>query len=263
MAGPESIPNYQALNFDIATKRSAIDKAADLLEKASARGTKDGLAQAAVEFESLFLYFMLKSMRGTIERSDIFGDSRSIDMYQSILDDELARKAANAGGLGVAKMLLNQVSPKGTESYQLINRFGPLNWTPNTAEGEPYPLEGIISSPFGYRDDPFTGELKFHRGVDLVMTEGAQIKAVKSGIVTFSGQKKGSGNMVVIKSDEGYVLSYSHNKENLVRQGQIVSKGQPIALVGSTGRSKGEHLHLEVSKEGNFINPIEIIKLRT
>lgn len=114
---------------------------------------------------------------------------------------------------------------------------------------------GLVSSKFGQRIDPFTGKRGMHKGIDIAGKEGAEILAVADGIVTWSGKRKGYGNLVEIDHGTGYVTRYGHNKKQLVEFGDTVHKGQAIALIGSTGRSTGPHVHVEVMENGKHVNP--------
>ena len=112
-----------------------------------------------------------------------------------------------------------------------------------------------ISSRFAYRISPFTGRREFHRGIDMAGREGSPIKAIASGIVERVGHYGAYGNLVEIKHPGGYSTLYAHNQAILVNKGDMVKKGQAIALLGNTGRSTGPHLHFEVIKDGKRINP--------
>jgi murein DD-endopeptidase MepM/ murein hydrolase activator NlpD len=116
-------------------------------------------------------------------------------------------------------------------------------------------IGGWISSHFGFRVDPFTGLGAFHRGVDFAGKPGSKVIATGGGSVTFAGYKTGYGNVVEITHPTGYVTRYGHNARNLVRPGATVQKGDPIAVIGSTGRSTGTHVHFEVEKDGKVVNP--------
>ncbi|HLT04994.1 MAG TPA: M23 family metallopeptidase [Pseudomonas sp.] len=119
--------------------------------------------------------------------------------------------------------------------------------------------QGYLSSPFGRRTDPFTGKPRMHRGVDFAAREGTDVVAVAAGVVTWSGRKSGYGTTVEINHGDGYVTLYAHNRENLVRVGELVQRGQAIAKVGSSGRSTGPHVHFEVIKDGRQVNPYSFI----
>lgn len=117
------------------------------------------------------------------------------------------------------------------------------------------PTEGWIMRDFGPHESPFTGTIQMHRGVDIVGETGQPIMASADGVVVFSGVNAGYGLSIEIDHGNGYSTFYSHNKTNLVIEGDEVSRGQTIALMGSTGRSTGTHLHYEVRKDGIPIDP--------
>ena len=125
-------------------------------------------------------------------------------------------------------------------------------------QGRPV-TQGWISSYFGVRADPFTGFSAFHKGIDFAGPEGSQVTAVAAGLVTWSGDRSGFGMMVEINHGNGMATRYGHNEKLLVHQGEMVRKGQPIALMGSTGRSTGTHLHFEVLKNGTQVDPQRFI----
>lgn len=119
--------------------------------------------------------------------------------------------------------------------------------------------KGWMSSRYGRRNDPFTGRIAWHSGVDFAGKDGADIIAVAAGVVTWSGERHGYGEMVEISHGNGYSTRYAHCKENLVKVGDVVKKGQIIALMGSTGRSTGPHVHFEVYKHGRAVDPATYI----
>ena len=116
--------------------------------------------------------------------------------------------------------------------------------------------KGYISSGYGWRTDPINGKPSLHNGLDFAGRSGSDVVAVASGVVTFSGRDAGGyGNMVEISHGDDYVTRYAHNKETLVHPGDVVRKGDTIALMGSTGRSTGSHVHFEVYKNGRSVDP--------
>src|SRR5262249_20792553 len=119
---------------------------------------------------------------------------------------------------------------------------------------------GYVSSLFGMRIDPFTGDLSMHSGMDFAGTEGEGVDAVAAGVVTWAGERSGYGNMVEIDHGNGYATRYGHNESILVHVGQVVKKGEEIALMGSTGRSTGPHVHFEVLYNGVAVNPDRFVK---
>jgi len=120
--------------------------------------------------------------------------------------------------------------------------------------------KGYISSRYGQRADPIEGVNRFHRGVDFSAPKGTAVVATASGVVTWAGRKPDYGYMVEIRHSDGYTTRYAHNSENLVKAGDLVKKGQKIAVVGSTGRSTGSHLHFEVHQDGKSVNPMPYIQ---
>jgi len=119
---------------------------------------------------------------------------------------------------------------------------------------------GWISSPYGRRIDPFTGKLAWHQGIDFATAiTGVDVQAVASGVVTYAGEKQGYGMMVKVNHGNGYETLYAHDEKVLVKPGDIVKKGQVIALSGSTGRSTGPHVHFEVHKNGRVVDPASYV----
>ena len=119
---------------------------------------------------------------------------------------------------------------------------------------------GYISSGYGHRRDPFSGRKHFHLGVDFESKSGVDVLAVADGVVAFAGRQGGYGNMVEIDHGNGYSTRYAHNRKLLIEVGQRVKKGEKLALMGSTGRSTGPHVHFEVLQDGKQINPSKFIK---
>jgi murein DD-endopeptidase MepM/ murein hydrolase activator NlpD len=114
---------------------------------------------------------------------------------------------------------------------------------------------GYISSEFGFRHDPFNGRMRMHKGIDFAGPIGTEIYAVGSGVVSFAGDKSGYGTAVEIDHGNGLSSRYGHLSAVKVKEGEVVKKGDLIAWMGSTGRSTGPHLHLEVLKGGESVDP--------
>ena len=119
--------------------------------------------------------------------------------------------------------------------------------------------EGWLSSRYGKRSDPFTGKQVFHKGLDFAGRKGADVLAVGDGVVSWSGKRSGYGNLIEINHGNGYVTRYGHNQHHLVEVGDTVKKGQQVAMMGSTGRSTGPHVHFEVLHNGKRVNPAKYI----
>jgi murein DD-endopeptidase MepM/ murein hydrolase activator NlpD len=126
-------------------------------------------------------------------------------------------------------------------------------------QGSPVPT-GWISSGYGYRTDPFNGKRTMHKGIDIAGKSGSEILAVADGIVMWTGRKHGYGKMIDIDHGNGYISRYAHNKKLIVTVGDRIKKGDVIALMGSTGRSTGPHVHFEILRDGKVLNPYNFVK---
>jgi murein DD-endopeptidase MepM/ murein hydrolase activator NlpD len=156
--------------------------------------------------------------------------------------------------------LTNQIKDRERQLGVLESLISTRNLSRQIVPGGRPVMQGWISSYFGHRADPFTGRNAFHRGLDFAGPAGAEVVAVASGVVTYSKERFGYGKCVEINHGNGYVTRYAHNQRVLVQAGDTVQKGQPIALIGSTGRSTGPHLHFEVLKQGRAVDPMSFVK---
>lgn len=166
---------------------------------------------------------------------------RAADLVD-LLDNFESRLAQRDAQLGVLEQLIMQ--------RELRRQTMP--------EGRPV-QRGFLSSGFGTRQDPLSGDIAFHRGVDFAGNAGDVVIAVGAGVVTFAGYKSGYGYMVDVTHGDGYVTRYAHNARVLVKQGDTVARGQRLATMGSTGRSTGPHVHFEVLRNGRPVNPLSYI----
>jgi murein DD-endopeptidase MepM/ murein hydrolase activator NlpD len=199
--------------------------------------------KVAREFTSFLYLEVLKAMRATLPQGG-FTESESLsrDIYTSMLDAEIARAMAKRDNSGFV------------ETVEKALEKPPAAKSP----GEPlrFPAAaGTVSSIFGLRADPLSGARRFHQGVDIAAPAGTAVKAAAAGKVTFSGWLDGYGNVVDVDHGNGLVSRYGHNAQNLVREGEPIEAGQAIALVGSTGRATGAHVHFELRKRGKPVNP--------
>ncbi len=122
---------------------------------------------------------------------------------------------------------------------------------------------GWISSSFGRRVDPFNGRIAWHEGVDFAGKENSDVIAVAAGVVTWAGPRQGYGNLVEIDHGDRHSTRYAHANKLLVGVGDVIEKGQSIALMGSSGRSTGPHVHYEVLKNGHAVDPAIYIKRKS
>ena len=148
---------------------------------------------------------------------------------------------------------VRQVSFQELDEF-LKNQKSLLSSTPSI-----WPTRGWVTSGFGYRKSPFTGLSEKHEGLDIAARMGSEIRAPADGKIILAGRKHGYGNMVEIDHGYGVLTRYGHNARNLVQVGAMVKRGQVIALVGSTGRSTGPHVHYEVVVNGIPVSPMNYI----
>jgi murein DD-endopeptidase MepM/ murein hydrolase activator NlpD len=214
------------------------------------------LKKACQDFEAIFTYQLLKSMRNTIEKCDLFHGGQGEEIYESLLDQELSKKMAGSGENSLAESLYRQLSKILHEkSGNDMSATG--NYTENDAPS--WPIKNKISSGFGWRKDPFTGEDRFHYGIDIAAQEGTDVKAAMSGKVLVSDEQDGYGKTVMLDHGHGFVTIYAHNRNNTVKTGDWVENGEIIAEVGTSGRSTGPHLHFEVRRHGKQLDPLKFL----
>jgi murein DD-endopeptidase MepM/ murein hydrolase activator NlpD len=233
------------------------------------RGRNDPEAMKAVakEMEAMFAYEMIKVMResaGTSSQGSLGGST-----YMSLFDLEVSKLFAERG-LGLQNLLLTRIenlSDKAGTSHALqsgrvVKKAEQHDLRDAIRDLLPTHGPARISSGYGMRHDPISGEMKFHHGLDIPASEGARIHPIRKGTVVFSGQQQGYGNVVTIDHGDGFLSKYAHNQANLVQTGQEVETGSVIALVGSTGKSTGPHVHFEVLFRGERVDPITLVAQR-
>lgn len=246
---------------------SQAQKAQNLRDSATEPGPA-ARKKAAQEFASLLFLEVLKALRAaTPQEGFAEGNGLSRDIYSSMMDTEMAQLMAKRDASGLTKVI-EKALDRYTDKKTAVNPLAPVEGAPKIEKPsmpgvvsplEPIsmtaPVEGLISSQFGLRKDPINGLAHRHDGVDIAAPAGAPVAAAAAGKVIFSGLAGGYGNMVEILHQDGLVTRYAHNATNLVSVGEEVKSGQSIALVGSTGRSTGAHLHFEVRRDGKPVDP--------
>jgi len=140
----------------------------------------------------------------------------------------------------------------------LLRTDNNLNLLLHTPLGRPLP--GAISSPFGNREDPVTGEKAFHSGVDLQARRGEMVKATAEGTVIQANYNGDYGNVVELRHGNGFTTSFAHLQSFNVKIGDRIKRGQVIGLAGNSGRSTGVHLHYELCLNGKPINPAPFLQ---
>jgi len=170
------------------------------------------------------------------------GLTAQIPDLNALLDQLEFRISQRDAQLGVLESLISQ--------RQLREQIVP--------DGRPV-RRGFISSYFGGRQDPFDGRDAFHSGLDFAGSSGDEVISVAAGVVTYAAPRNGYGQVVDVTHGDGYVTRYAHNERILVKLGDTVVRGQALALMGSTGRSTGPHVHFEVLRNGRAVNPLTYI----
>jgi murein DD-endopeptidase MepM/ murein hydrolase activator NlpD len=122
-----------------------------------------------------------------------------------------------------------------------------------------YPVSNVITSRYGWRTDPFTGQQSYHQGIDIRGDTGTTVKAAMDGVVSDIGTVSNYGNYIIIDHSNGYQTLYAHLSAFSCRLGQRVKQGEKVGEVGNTGRSTGPHLHFGVFKNGKSVNPLDLL----
>jgi len=188
----------------------------------------------------------LKSSEFNFDQLPAIGGAESKASTESFTQDQL---------LSEIEQLDEQLSLR-EKQLELLGLFTANKKLSKEVRPAGLPVEkGWLSSHYGYRADPFTGKKAFHHGVDIAGKSGIAVLAAASGLVTIASKKNGYGFLIEIDHGGSYVTRYGHNKEMLVKVGDLVKQGDPIAKMGSTGRSTGPHVHFEVLRNGKKVNP--------
>jgi murein DD-endopeptidase MepM/ murein hydrolase activator NlpD len=246
------------------------------VEGSSSLQKKEDLKKVAQDFESLFVAYLLKVMRETIEESsDGAQAGLGKGIYTELFDEEMSKTISKRSTLGIADMLMKRLtatSPvdgdqSGNNTIEVppatpknpapasLSPQGPPQESDSEIHDIHLPVTAPVSSNFGLRKDPFTRELRFHRGMDLAAPEGTEVRAAQEGEVIFSGFKPGYGNVIVIQHSGGLETTYAHLGCMSVKKGDLITAEQIVGTVGSTGHSTGPHLHFEAARFGERIDP--------
>ncbi len=254
---------------------SSLQHHPSLLDSDPANGvsSRDNPVEAARKFEAYMAQVMLREMRKTVPDGMFSGPA--METFVGLFDQAIGDEIAADGRLGLADQVVRAL---GQESMlDPVRSMSPARRPGRFLPGLPvehphaplversapegprkrgiWPVAGAVSSRFGRRADPFTGESRKHGGLDIAAPAGTPIAAVEAGEVVVAGTRSGYGNVVMVRHADDTVGVYAHCRELNVAVGDQVAPGQSIATVGDTGRATGPHLHFEVRAEGTAVNP--------
>jgi len=249
----------------------------DLRVSSSLDVTRNGRADPATlarEFEAMLMLEMIRQMR-----QSVLGESEELDglgagPMTDTIDLELARHLAGQGGMGLAAAL-GKAFDRELGAVPAAEAGGGAVASPDEAGDRVHPArpvepadvrepEGLrlpfheTTSSFGWRTDPIAGGRRFHAGVDLRAAYGTEVPAAAQGIVERAGEESGYGLTIVLQHADGLETRYAHLSSLDVRVGEEVRTGQVIGRVGSTGRATGPHLHFEVTRDGERVDPARV-----
>lgn len=259
----------------------ALNVARSLSDAPTPAAERAQVAELSQQFEAMLMLQMVQQMRRSLldesEQPEGFGGST----MQETFDSEFSRYLAQSGGVGLAAFMTRtldartseSVTPAATADRPVSFALPSANESPSTAASAvaatmsrsadsldapasvELPLATRVTSAYGWRSDPFTGESRFHRGVDLRAAYGTEVPAASGGTVVCAGERGSYGNLVVVRDGQGVETRYAHLSATLVKEGDVVTPGTPVGRVGSSGRSAAPHLHFEVLVNGERVDP--------
>ena len=252
---------------------------------------RDKVKQFAHDFEALLLTQMLKEMRRSMVTDEDGEKGLGLGTMTDTIDSQLGAALSKSSGLGLAESLMRALdrqpgvpasavatppesasvpgtgalsAEQGRLAVPLLPPAAPaaisavLSGSAPTSAPSPVdiaPPGGPVTSAFGWRSDPISGQARFHSGTDFRLAYGQDVRAAAGGRVVFAGEQSGYGETVVIDHGDGLETRYAHLSGYAVRSGDLVDAGQVVARSGNSGRTTGPHLHFEVLKGGHAVNP--------
>ncbi|MBE1300066.1 MAG: peptidoglycan DD-metalloendopeptidase family protein [Alteromonadaceae bacterium] len=190
---------------------------------------------------------------------DEFGFGQAIPAGGPMNDDVVPQIESSKEVLSKIDVMLQELEQK-TEQLEVLESILLSHHISSESYLSGRPItSGWLSSYYGMRKDPFSGLPAMHKGVDFAGKEGDPVVATGAGIVTWSGQRYGYGQLVEIDHGNGVVTRYGHAKTLMVKVGDVVTKGQEVAKMGMTGRATGAHVHYEVLRNGKQIDPLKYV----
>lgn len=218
------------------------------------------LVQAAQDFESFFIGYMMKNMRSESLQSSFMGEEFAQHTYQDMFDDAVAQNMSKRNSIGISQMLVDwydqthglQSSSQNADAAQLKEASLLTRHFGNGFSS--------VSSLYGMRLHPVYQKPLFHHGIDLQAPKGTPVYAIEKGQVVFSGEHPQYGFMVDILDDQQQVHRYAHLNQLFVKSGNYIARGQKVGDVGQTGITTGPHLHYEVRQQNRSLNPLFFLK---
>ena len=258
----------------------AVNTARSLTSAPTPAAERAQVAELSQQFEAMLMLQMVQQMRKSLLDETEQPEGLGGTTMQETFDTEFSRYLAQAGGMGLGAFMTRTLDARMGESVSPGAGVGtpvsfaapPVGASMPPAAGLPVsrstdtldvpasvdlPLATPVTSAYGWRSDPFTGESRFHRGVDLRAAYGTEVPAASGGTVVCAGQRGTYGNLVAVRDGQGVETRYAHLSATLVKEGDVIAPGTPIGRVGSTGRSAAPHLHFEVLVNGERIDPAE------
>ena len=234
---------------DIRKERAAIETAKQELETQRARQAqlRDQAAAKRDEIESRrkeqqAILYQAQNDKAVAEQA--YNEyQQSSQAIAEMLRQRAADRAAQAAA--AAAQASSGGGGGGSDYYQPVSGSGAMIW----------PVNGVVTSPYGYRTHTIFGTTIYHSGIDIGVDYGTPVHAADGGVVVEAGWISGYGYAVIIDHGNGLSTLYGHNQELAVSEGQSVSQGQVIAYAGSTGNSTGPHVHFEVRANGDPVDP--------
>lgn len=243
---------YQMTGEELLSKNIAIAEEENL-EKGQVITVEKALPRLSVYTvdETSYTKTVARPVREVADDSMYVGDRKVIEEGRDGQEEIFAEVTSLNGEVQKENILRRTVLEEPVESVVAV---GTMERPPFYSTGSlQWPTQGDLTSPFGYRS--IFGGSSFHSGIDIANAQGTEVFAADSGVMTFTGYKGSYGNLVIIDHGNGWETYYAHSSENLVYEGDTVTKGDLIALMGSTGRSTGNHCHFEMHVDGQAVDP--------
>jgi murein DD-endopeptidase MepM/ murein hydrolase activator NlpD len=260
----------------------ALNAARSLSDAPTPSAERAKVAELSQQFEAMLMLQMVQQMRKSLldesEQPEGFGGST----MQETFDSEFSRYLAQSGGMGLGAFMTRTLDARSSDGLPPEAAAGnPVSFalpaaaptsmpsavsavvdaesrsadTVDVPTSVELPLTTPVTSAYGWRSDPFTGESRFHRGVDLRAAYGTEVPAASGGTVVSAGERGTYGNLVVVRDDQGVETRYAHLSATLVKEGDVIAPGTLVGRVGSSGRSAAPHLHFEVLVNGERVDP--------